>query len=202
MNHLPDDYKVDDIRPEPAPPAKREGGSWWIWAALLVIGVVGVYWVVSQRDASPPQGSSLAWHTDIDETLAEARRSGRPALLVFSQPGCGACVKLKRNVLETEAFAEVVRGRAVPAHLNIQADRRAMDMVVAFGVNATPAVALVDAEGNLLHLWIGYRPSLAGDLGEVLDARTPPATMPDDLTFRHEPLIEETERVGAHGNAS
>lgn len=52
-------------------------------------------------------GIQAQWQTNYDEALALAKNENKPIVLVFSgSDWCGPCIRLKKTILDTDAFSE------------------------------------------------------------------------------------------------
>jgi uncharacterized membrane protein YphA (DoxX/SURF4 family) len=89
-------------------------------------------------------------------TLQRLLAAGRPALLVFSQPGCGACRALRSDLADWHArlgdrlTVAVVDGSpaADPAAYTVLLDPDG-GVASSYGVTATPSAALIEGNGRM-----------------------------------------------------
>ncbi|WP_066913686.1 thioredoxin family protein [Mycobacterium interjectum] len=101
-------------------------------------------------------------------TLDELQENRRPLVLVFSQPGCGACEALLPEVARWQGD---LGGRVTVALINGPAGHRVpLELVdesqasfAAYGITATPSAVLIDG-GRRLDTALG-----AGAIGELVD---------------------------------
>ncbi len=126
------------------------------WAALKTRELGG------PRRGSPAPALSLTDLAGVPRTVESLLAAGRPLLLVFSEPGCGACRELlpwvaQRQRQESALTVVAVSGgdaddsRRVAAELDLRMvlvdhDHAAL---AAYGVNATPTAVLVDEHGRI-----------------------------------------------------
>lgn len=57
--------------------------KWWIAGSVLGVGLLGLAQVVAQRSPAAQLAQANGWHANYDTALAEARRTGKPIMLVF-----------------------------------------------------------------------------------------------------------------------
>jgi thiol:disulfide interchange protein len=129
------------------------------WAALLLAFVTLQWpmikgWYYQAAGAEAP-ASAIAWRTDFDATLAEARASNKRVLVDFSADWCPPCVAMKHDVWPDPQVARAVDAEYVP--LLVDADR---DTVLAarYQVSSIPTVLLLDADGRVVKRNDGFLP--------------------------------------------
>ena len=129
------------------------------WAALVVAVLVIQWpmlkgWYYKATGAEAP-ASAIAWRTDFDAALAEARLANKRVLVDFSADWCPPCVAMKHDVWPHPQVAAAVNDGYVP--VLVDAD---LDTVLAarFQVSTIPAVLMLDAGGNLVKRNDGYLP--------------------------------------------
>ena len=129
------------------------------WAALVVAVLVIQWpmlkgWYYKATGAEAPQ-SAIAWRTDFDTAIAEARLANKPLLVDFSADWCPPCVAMKHDVWPHPEVAAAVNRAVVP--LLVEADRDAV-LGPRYQVSAIPAVLLIDAGGRVIKRHDGYLP--------------------------------------------
>lgn len=85
--------------------------------------------------------------------LAEAKKTGKPVVVVFSATWCGPCQKMKKEVYPSEAV-KPYHEKFVWAYLDVD-DEDNKKPAQEFGVRGIPHVEIVDAEGKSLGRQIG-----------------------------------------------
>ncbi len=102
-------------------------------------------------------GAGEAWETDWAKARERAAAESRPILVEFTgSDWCGWCVRLKKEVLDQEAFVTYAAGnlvlmeadypRQTPQSPELKAQNASLQKE--FGVTGFPTLFLVDAEGR------------------------------------------------------
>ncbi len=121
--------------------------------------------LVLPPSASAADVAAHAWHTSYEAAMADAERTGRPVLTVFTgSDWCPHCKTLEKNVLETGAFHEWAERNVVllmidlPQHGITEAVRVERSKVcIKYGVRNFPAVLLISPDGTKLAEKRGYQ---------------------------------------------
>jgi thiol:disulfide interchange protein len=141
----------------PAPGTWRRARAWaarherWIWiAALLVLlafrwPVIKGYFYKFADVAAPP--TSIAWRTDLDAALLEARRDGKRVVVDFTADWCPPCIAMKHDVWPDPDVARVVAGGYVP--VLIDTDRDGVT-TARYEVSGIPTVLVLDDTGKVI----------------------------------------------------
>jgi thioredoxin-related protein len=113
-----------------------------------------------------------AWQSDFERAKADARQEHKLILLNFSgSDWCGPCIKLKKDVFESDEFGAYAADHLVlvradfPRLSKNQLDKRqtAHNEALAETYNRQgkfPFTVLLDADGHVLTEWDGYPKSL------------------------------------------
>ncbi len=151
--------------------------------------------LVRPSSATAAEATARVWHTSYEAAMADAERTGRPVLTVFTgSDWCPHCKTLEKNVLETGAFHEWAERNVVllmidlPQHGITEAVRVERSKVcIKYGVRNFPAVLLISPDGTKLAEKRGYQgqspaawiadmtKSLPERPAETAVAATPPA---------------------------
>lgn len=126
-------------------------------AYTIVCGMVAL--------AAPLLGAQ--WETDMDTALARATKEKKAVLVDFTgSDWCGWCVKLRKEVLDTEAFTEYAQDKFVLLEVDVpkNAARVGGEAKLAenrklcekFNVQAYPTLMAMSAEGIALKRVSGY----------------------------------------------
>jgi len=166
---------VQDLK-KPEPLARRMFRALWrrrepvAWAALLAVVLTIQWpmlkgWYYKTTGAEAP-ASAIAWRTDFDGALAEARSANKRVLVDFSADWCPPCVAMKHDVWPHPQVTRAVDAGYVA--LLVDADR---DTVLAarYQVSAIPTVLLLDGDGRVVKRNDGFLPR-AGMLRFLSDA--------------------------------
>ena len=111
----------------------------WRWPVLK-----GYYYKLA--DVAAP-ASSIAWRTNLDAALAEAKQSGKPVLVDFSAVWCPPCLAMKHDTWTDGVVARAVSASTIPVLIDIDADPATASR---FGIEAIPAVLMLDGNGRVL----------------------------------------------------
>ena len=111
----------------------------WRWPVLK-----GYYYKLA--DVAAP-ASPIAWRTNLDAALAEAKQSGKPVLVDFSAVWCPPCLAMKHDTWTDGEVARAVSASTIPVLIDIDADPATASR---FGIEAIPAVLMLDGNGRVL----------------------------------------------------
>lgn len=154
-------------------------------AIALICGLVPA--TVGTPAAAAEHGAG--WHTSYDAAMAEAERSGRPLLVLFTgSDWCPHCRTLEKNVLETATFRDWAEGRMVLLMIDLprqgisEAVRVERSKVcIKYGIRSFPAVLLLGPDGSRLAEKRGYEGQTAAswvaDMAQHLPASAAPTTV-------------------------
>lgn len=114
------------------------------------------------------------WHQNLDNALAEARRSGKRVFIEYGREACGQCRALVQSTLQRPELAQALRAGWVMLAADCDAGEEPVELLaqqVPDGM-MLPFVILADAEGR-------YLEGRAGDvdarwLAQVLQRHTAP----------------------------
>ena len=112
------------------------------------------------RDAGPPAAVvPLEWRTDFERAKQEAAVLGRPILADFTgSDWCSWCIKLKREVFDTAAFAAWASENVVLLEVDFPQrselppalEKQNHQLAQRYGVNGYPTIVFLDAGGEVL----------------------------------------------------
>jgi thiol:disulfide interchange protein len=140
-----------------------------LWIGLLVV-VATVRWPLlkglyyrAAHVAAP--ASTIAWQSDLDTALAEARRTGRPVLVDFSASWCPPCIVMKHEVWPDPTIERAVADSYVPLFVDVDRNAAVSDR---FGIESIPTILVLDGGGHVVRRAAflstsGMRHFLSGD---------------------------------------
>jgi thiol:disulfide interchange protein DsbD len=127
------------------------GDGGWRWAATgAAAALVAVTLWTMERPATSEATAPLAWRSDVETALADARAAGRFAVVDFTADWCLACHELDRVTFRDP---EVVPLLAAAERIRVDATRITEDvekLFARFGVPGLPAVVVVDPSGKVV----------------------------------------------------
>lgn len=107
-----------------------------------------------------------AWSTDYPASVAAATKAGKPLLLDFTgSDWCGWCIKLRKEVFDTPAFAAWAKDRVVLVEIDFpngkpQSDavkRQNEELQQRFRIEGYPTIILLDPTGKKVLGQMGYQ---------------------------------------------
>ena len=129
------------------------GRSWGVAALVAVLALTGSA-IASDR-----------WIRDYDQAMAEAERTGRPVLTLFTgSDWCPHCVTLEKKVLDSSLFLEWAQDRVILLMIDLpqqgisQEERNARSRVcIKYGVRSFPNTILIAPDGAKIMGQSGYQ---------------------------------------------
>ena len=149
---------MTDTNPPGRPPGRLAAvRAWagrhegWLWAAVIATVLV-VQWPVLtgyyyRAANTTPRESSIAWRTDLDAALVEARQSGKLVLVDFMADWCPPCIAMKHDVWPDPDVERAVAAGYVPVMIDIDRDGRTADR---YGVRGIPTILVLDGDGAVV----------------------------------------------------
>jgi len=125
----------------------------WFVPLAIVLGLVMVEWpmfkgIIYAVTGLPARPSAVAWRTDLDAALAEARRTGKPVLADFSAEWCPSCQTMKREVWTDVEVGHDVERLYVPVAVDVDQNRAVAGR---YGITSIPTILILDAAGKVRH---------------------------------------------------
>jgi thioredoxin-related protein len=116
--------------------------------------------------------TTIEWTTDFSKAITEASAKNKYILLNFSgSDWCGPCMKLKKEVLDSEDFLKfadtklvLVRAdfpRSKKNKLSSELTKHNENLAEKYNKEGKfPLTVLIDSEGNVVKSWDGYTSSM------------------------------------------
>jgi thioredoxin-related protein len=116
--------------------------------------------------------STIEWTTDFSKAISEASAKNKYILLNFSgSDWCGPCMKLKKEVLDSEDFLKYAEPKLVLVRADFPRSKknRLSPELTKHNENLAekynkegkfPLTVLIDSEGNIVKSWDGYTSSM------------------------------------------
>jgi thioredoxin-related protein len=130
--------------------------------------------------------SFTIWHNNLDEAKQLAKKEHKYILLNFSgSDWCGPCIRLHKEILETEAFLKFANNSLILVNADFprlkknqlpSAQQKINDAIAdKYNSNGSfPFTVLLDANGKILKQWEGFPKvspeEFAADIQSVIDA--------------------------------
>lgn len=117
---------------------------WLMFACVVYLQwpmLKGTWYKVMGAQAPP---AAVAWRTDFEAAVAEARSSGKPVLVDFSAEWCPPCKVMKHDVWPDPEVGRLVNARYVPVLVDVD---RQQDLARRYGITGIPTVLVVDGAG-------------------------------------------------------
>lgn len=119
---------------------------------LTLSAFVGIQCITALVAGEFPKGSPK-FESRYKSALAEAKKTGKPVIVVFSASWCGPCQKMKKDVYPSDAV-KPYQDKFVWAYLDVD-DRVNAKAGEQYGVNGIPHIEVVNAEGKSLGQQVG-----------------------------------------------
>lgn len=141
-----------------------------MWTAIVALVLTVQWpmlkgWYYGETGATEP-ASSIAWRTDLDRALAEARSANKRVLVDFSASWCPPCVAMKHEVWPDPDVARAIDAGYVPVMVDADRDN---GLSARYRVESIPAVLMLDADGRVVKRNDGFLPR-SGMLRFLADA--------------------------------
>lgn len=144
-----------------------------LFSLLLLFGLVSSTLIAADQ---PAEKDLFSWESDYATALIASRKEEKPLLLFFSgSDWSGESMKLRREVLDSDPFHQVIRDRFICIELDFP-KHSALDPAVArankklkerFAINTLPALLLLDPSGRQIAR-MGYVPETGVQLAHDL----------------------------------
>ena len=146
--------------PQSGPVPSRPAGVWpWVvrnrgnlLIALLFVVVLTIQWPMFKGlyyrvSGAPAPAGSIAWRTDFQAALDEARKLNRPVLVDFSAEWCPPCQMMKHDVWPDAEVGKVATASFVPVMMDVDLNR---EVASRYGISSIPTVMILNPDGKVL----------------------------------------------------
>ncbi len=99
--------------------------------------------------AEKSQSDKLAWRTDVQPALAQAKAEGKPAILYVGTDNCGACTKMVDETLTDARVLKALKG-FVAIHADMTGGKAAPKLPQGVDASSMPSVLFVNAKGVIV----------------------------------------------------
>jgi thiol:disulfide interchange protein len=130
-----------------------------LWAAVMVL-LVTVQWPTFKgwyyrATGTAAPASAVAWRSDFDGALAEARSTHKRVLVDFSASWCPPCIAMKHEVWPDPDVARTIDASYVPLMVDADQDN---GLSARYQVEGIPAVLVLDGDGRIVKRNDGFLP--------------------------------------------
>ena len=121
---------------------------------LVIVAAVALASGMAVMNRRTPGKDIVPWRPDYPAALAEARESGKPAMLYFTAPWCGPCQEMRQYTWNDATLAATLQAKFVPVKLDLDANP---DLAGRYDIRSIPAMLIVTADGRELRREVGYK---------------------------------------------
>jgi len=136
-------------------------------AACIVLGILWVSVLFSDRNSGEPKNSLLTWSKDLDGALKQARSEHKLVLVDVYATWCGWCRKLETDTFSDPMVAAYLNKRFVLVKLEADDHGAGQEFATRNGVRGLPTIIVLDANGNVRGSITGYQS--AADFPSAVD---------------------------------
>ncbi len=108
------------------------------------------------QKASAEKADEVLWAKDPKSAYKMAQATGQPMLLVFSGKRCSWCRKLERETLADSKVVDLVNGKFIPLHIDVDEHPEISE---ALEVEGLPTTVVLTPDGEVLASASGFQPA-------------------------------------------
>ncbi|MBN2359889.1 MAG: thioredoxin family protein [Deltaproteobacteria bacterium] len=118
--------------------------------AGMALAGAGALMLVETLATAPAAAVQLAWRTDHDAALAEARAGGQPVMIDFGAEWCVACKELEHKTFTAPEFAAAAQRFALVRVDCTELDEQVSALWERYGIRGLPQIVFIDSRGAAL----------------------------------------------------
>lgn len=119
--------------------------------ATLAALVIGTPSAPAEAKPSKSKASKIAWQTNFESAMAQAKKSGKPVFVDFYATWCGPCKALDASVFPDPRVVKASRSYIM---VKVDGDKRA-DLTKKYNIQGYPSLGFFSPSGKLLKLQVG-----------------------------------------------
>lgn len=108
-------------------------------------------------------GDGIAWSTNYQTGLQQAKQENKAVLVVFSASWCPPCSEMKKTTYKDSDVKQLVESKFVPIYLDSDKEPALAEK---FNLQGIPAYYVLKSDGSQVKSFVGYRD--AADFSAVL----------------------------------
>jgi thiol:disulfide interchange protein DsbD len=118
-------------------------------AGMALLGL-GAVLLIELLVAPPASASPLAWRSDHDQALADARAASKPVLIDFGAEWCAACKELEHKTFTTPEFAAAAQRFELVRIDCTELTDQVSALWERYGIQGLPNIVFIDSTGRAL----------------------------------------------------
>ena len=120
---------------------------------LVIVAAVALASGMAVLNRRTPGKDIVPWRADYPTALAEAKETGKPAMLYFTAHWCGPCQEMRQYTWSDATLAATMKDKVVPVKLDLDANP---DLAAKYDIRSIPAMLIVTADGREVRREVGY----------------------------------------------
>lgn len=138
----------------------------WIIAALIMVIIAGVAIALNSFNDSnqsltnngtsnqPNPSYELKWYDNLDSAIAEAQKTNKLILVVFSANWCPACQQLESETLVNEKITQKLSQNYVAVKINVDTNPEPSSK---YEIYSIPTLIIINSNGDVIKKIEGYQ---------------------------------------------